>query len=288
MAAAPKVTAPADKRFRRAHVSPAAKRSWLPSRRAVAVVTIACAAVTGSLVWLAGVVVDAEALIVTRITVSGNERMSRGEVLALLDDVRGENMVLADLETWRQKLLSSPWVADAALRRQLPGTLAVAISERQPIGIARIAERLYLIDERGMVIDEFGPNYAEFDLPIIDGLASTAPASGTLVDETRAALAGRLLSELQRQPALASRVSQIDVSDARDAAVILKGDTALVRVGADRFVERVQAYLDLAPALRQRVPDIDYVDLRFDERVYVKPQTSRTGGDGTRTVGGGE
>jgi cell division septal protein FtsQ len=33
----------------------------------------------------------------------------------------------------------------------------------------------------------------------------------------------------------------------------------------------VQSYVDLAPALHQRVPDIDYVDLRFDERVYVRP-----------------
>ena len=45
----------------------------------------------------------------------------------------------------------------------------------------------------------------------------------------------------------------------------------LLRVGDSNFVERVQSYLDLAPALRERVPQIDYVDLRFDERVYVRP-----------------
>ena len=33
----------------------------------------------------------------------------------------------------------------------------------------------------------------------------------------------------------------------------------------------MQSYVDLAPALRDRVPEIDYVDLRFDERVYVRP-----------------
>jgi hypothetical protein len=36
-------------------------------------------------------------------------------------------------------------------------------------------------------------------------------------------------------------------------------------------VERLQAYFDLAPTLREQVPSIDYVDLRFDERVYVRP-----------------
>ncbi len=81
-------------------------------------------------------------------------------------------------------------------------------------------------------------------------------------------------------------MSQVDVTDARDAVLILKGDTALVRVGDDQFVERLQSYLDLVPALRERVPDIDYVDLRFDERVYVKPRVT---GPGARTLprGGG-
>jgi cell division septal protein FtsQ len=66
----------------------------------------------------------------------------------------------------------------------------------------------------------------------------------------------------------------VDVSDVRDAVLLLKGDTALVRVGDERFLERLQSYVDLAPALRDSVPEIDYVDLRFDERVYVRPQGS--------------
>jgi cell division septal protein FtsQ len=52
---------------------------------------------------------------------------------------------------------------------------------------------------------------------------------------------------------------------------MLKDDTVLVRVGADRFSERLQTYLDLLPAIQERIADIDYVDLRFDERVYVRP-----------------
>jgi cell division protein FtsQ len=172
------------------------------------------------------------------------------------------------------------------LRRVLPGTLAVAISEREPIGIARIDDGLYLIDDRGMVIDEFGPNYAEFDLPIVDGIAGD-PANGSLVDETAAALAVRLLAELREHAALAGRVSEIDVTNGRDASVILKGDTALLRIGTERFAERLQSYVDLAPALRERVPEIDYVDLRFDERVYVKPAQG-SANRATGTAGGGE
>ena len=215
---------------------------------------------------------SAESLTISRITVSGNSRISRGEVVGLLEGLRGQNMLTADLEGWRRKLLDSPWVADAAIRRVFPGTVSVAISERQPLGIGRINDTLYLVDRRGTVIDEYGPNYVEFDLPIIDGLAAHASADGMLVDEARATLAGRLLSDLAQRPDLARRVSQIDVTDARDAVLILKNDTVLVRVGDGHFIDRLQAYLDLASTLRDRIPDIDYVDLRFDERVYVRPQ----------------
>jgi cell division protein FtsQ len=283
-----KVSAPADRRFRRAHVTPARKRSWRLSWWTAARLGALAVVVAFAIYLLGTVALGADALRVSRITVHGNERMSRGEVLAILDGLRGRSMVTADLESWRQKLLNSPWVADAAIRRVLPGTLTVAISERQPMGVGRIRDVLYLVDQQGAIIDEYGPNYAELDLPIIDGLAAAPTTGGTLVDEARAALAARVLSDLHQRPDLAGRISQIDVSDPRDAVVILKGDTALVRVGEDRFADRIQSYVDLRPALRDRVPSIDYVDLRFDERVYVRPlgsgpkssrtKANRTGG----------
>jgi cell division protein FtsQ len=268
------VSAPADKRFRRAQVHPARRRSWVPSWRAAVMASLAVAAAAFGLYRAADIVDAAEALTISRITVDGTRRMSSGEVLALLEGLRGTSMVTADLESWRQKLLDSPWVADAAIRRVFPGTVTVAIEEREPLGIGRIGGALYLIDQSGTIIDGFGPNYAEFDLPIIDGLAAAPSDNGGLIDQARAALAGRVLAELQRRPDLAQRVSQIDVTDVRDAVVILEGDSALIRVGDERFVERLQSYLDLAPRLKEQVPQIDYVDLRFDERVYVRPQGS--------------
>jgi cell division protein FtsQ len=247
------------------------RRAWLGVSWRIVRVTVVFAIVLFATYHGAALVLSAEALRITTITVSGNARMSKGEVVALLDGVRGLSMVTADLEGWRLKLLTSPWVGDAAIRRVLPGTLSVSIAERQPMGIARLRGDLYLVDEEGIIVDQFGPNYAELDLPIIDGLAAAPGDGGTLIDDARAALAGRLLATLQVRPDLAKRISQVDVTDARDAVVMLKDDTTLVRLGDDAFVERLESYLDLAPTLRERVNGIDYVDLRFDERIYVKP-----------------
>jgi len=63
----------------------------------------------------------------------------------------------------------------------------------------------------------------------------------------------------------------VDVSDLHNASVILSGDPAVIYLGDDNFAQRLQTYVDLAAALRERVPSIDYVDLRFDDRVYVRP-----------------
>ena len=172
---------------------------------------------------------------------------------------------------WQERLLASPWVQEAELRRMLPARVDVEIHERRPIGIGRLAGALYLVDGRGVVIDEYGPNYAEFDLPIIDGLGAR-PATGVgVVDENRARLAARVMAALDTRPDLARMVSQIDVTDAHDAVVILEGDTVMLRLGEQDFTDRIQEYLDLGPALRERVAEIDYVDLRFDDRLYVRP-----------------
>ena len=269
------VAAPADKRFRRSHIRPSRRRSLSLTRLLTAARMLTAAGVLGGAGWYAAqVVTDSPALRVSQIHVRGNQHLARGDVLALLAGLEGEHLLLTDLEQWRRMVLGSPWVEQAVLRRVLPSTVEVVIRERTPMAIGRIRGDLYLVDEQGLVIDEFGPNYAQFDLPIVDGLADPAGDGEPNVDPTRAGLAAELLRALEGQPALMKRVSQIDVASAHDAVVLLDQDPALVHVGDEQFVERLQRYLELHEALHARVPDIEYVDLRFDDRVYVRPGKS--------------
>jgi len=278
------VSAPADKRFRRARVSPGRRSglfrvTWRQGGQAAVIAAILIYVVYRAVSF----VIDADAFTVTRIDVSGNEHLSRGEVVARLDGLLGSNMVTVDLDTWRQKLLSSSWVADASIRRVLPGTVAVSISEGQPMGIGRIGDELDLIDDRGSIIGEFGPSFAQLDLPVIDGL--TARGGDSKIDEARADLAARVLASLRTRAELAKRVSEIDVSDVRNAAVILKGDTALLRIGNEQFADRLEWYTTVAGALRDHVPAIDDVDLRFPPRVFVTSQKAAAGGRIRATTG---
>ncbi len=264
------VAVPSDKRFRRAHVKPAHQRSswgrW--GLRAVRSAAIVAVLLYGAYRGLERVA-QAHALQIDRITVKGNQRMSPGEVLAVLDGLRGQSLLWTDLEIWRRRLLSSPWVHDAEFRRSLPSTVEVVISERQPVGIGRIKGQLYLVDGRGVLIDEYGPRYAELELPIIDGLPD--PGDTGTTDAARLELAARVIASVNAKPDIAKRLSQIDVRDVHNAMVILTGESELLQLGDQQFLRRIQSYVELAPTLRAKVAGIDVVDLRFDGRVYVTP-----------------
>jgi cell division septal protein FtsQ len=216
-------------------------------------------------------VAQAGALHVDRIAVRGNQRLSTGEVLVLLEGLRGQHLLAVDLDRWQRRVMSSPWVGHASLRRVLPSTVEVTLSERQPMAIGRLGADLYLIDPDGHVIDEYGPEYAQFDLPIIDGLSAAPDQGGAAVHEGRADLANRLLASVGRRPAMLRRLSQIDVANVRDAVVLLENDTTLVHLGDDQFLERLQSYVDLSSALHDRVIDMEYADVRFDNHIYVRP-----------------
>lgn len=265
-------TVATDKRFKRAHVKPSVKRSapskhvWLAVRLLVPVLLIGYGAYRG-----VALIAASPTLQIGHMVVRGHERLSTGEVLALVEGLRGQNILGVSLDEWQNKLLASPWVESATIRRVLPSTLEINVRERRPMGIGRLGSTMYLIDHKGMIVDEYGPAYVDIDLPVIDGLGASPESSASMIDVARAEFAARVIGALSTRPEIAKQVSQIDVADLHDAVVILDGDPALLRLGDTDFVARLQQYIDLAPALRERLSGIDYVDLRFDERLYVRP-----------------
>lgn len=264
------VAVSADRRFHRARVKPARKRSlW----HRYGVVTVKYGVFAAVLLFagfrVASFVSSSPLLAISRIEPVGNRRLSTEAVDVLLGGLRGENILFADLEHWRTEVRTSAWVREVTFRRSLPSTIEVHVQERTPVAIGRLGTRLFLVDDEGQVIDEFGPQYNDLDLPIVDGLQ--AAKDDESLDPARLELATRLIGSLRQKPAIAKRLSQVNVSDVHNATILLDEDTAELRVGENHFLERVESYLTLSSTLHQRVPEMDYVDLRFDGRVFVRP-----------------
>ena len=218
--------APAERNFRRAHGEgrrrrtrgPARALSWTVARaRASALLLV----VLRRLPRAGPRVVTTPLLRVSRISVHGNVRLSSGEVAGARRRPARDAASCAS---------TSRRTGAGCSSRRGSRTSACAGCCRRPSrsscpsarrsGSCRLGPQLYLVDETGTVIDEFGPQYREFDLPIVDGLVQRrAAAARRSIDAGRAELAARVIAALgARRADLPSRLSQIDVADAHDAS----------------------------------------------------------------------
>jgi cell division protein FtsQ len=248
---------------------------------------VGAAALAGVVVIWAAVraVLLSSVLVVEAVAIEGTVRMPEGTVREVMSEVIGQPMFRVKLAEWRSKVRELSWVGDVSIRRVLPSTIVVSVTERRPLAIGRIGDSLTIIDHRGVIIDAYGPHYKDMDLPIVDGLAYADEREVSALEQSRAALAVRFFSDLQRTRDLAARVSQVDVSDADNAVVVMKGDPALLQLGDERFAERLQSYLDLADTLHDGAPEADRIDLRYGSRIFVTPVRASAA---SRRTGGGE
>ena len=270
------VSAAADRRFHRSSVKPGKRRSWQAVLRKFIVLAVGAVAMIGLIAWAAMGLMDASMFRIDRVVIQGNHRLASGEVRALLDGINDQSIFRVDLEELRARLLDSPWVADAVLWRVFPSTVQVQVTERAPLVIARLSRQVYLVDSTGVIIDSAGPQYREFDLPIVDGLL-TDGTNGTQADPRRIQLVERLLADLAPRDDLLKRVSQVDVSDPKNAVVLLDGESARLFLGDREFLARLQRYEEAAPTVREHVKASDYYDLRF-ERLFVGSSTGSDAG----------
>ena len=198
--------------------------------------------------------------------------MSRGEVLALLDGLRGR-----EHGDRRSRGVAAEAAGVAVGRRRgasaaccrAPSTWSSPSASRWASAASATACTWSI--QRGDDHRRVRPELRRVR-PADHRRPRGAAAGDGLLDRRGARRAGRprCSPALQAQPGAGrARVADRRHRRARRRRASSKDDTALIRVGDEQFVERLQSYLDLAPALRERVPDIDYVDLRFDERVYV-------------------
>ena len=289
------VKAPADKRFKRGRVKTPRKtaRRWTSLARPLAKWALVLLLVGYGTARAVALVTASPSLRISRVVVHGHRHLTPADVLSRVRMLDGENIVKADLEAARRRLLGSPWIEEATLRRQLPSTIEIHVEERQPVALARLARGgLQLVAADGMVLGPVGAAQAGFDLPIVEGLTPlpgrslSGPGVGigvpARVDPERAGLVGRLVDSLRDDETLLKLVSEVDVTDVEDAVVLLGDDPARVHLGDRDFARRVRSYRDLAPTLLQHVDAIDSADVRYDDRVFVRPARGRPRAAGTQ------
>jgi len=89
---------------------------------------------------------------VSEIITSGGKRRGPEDIASIAGITKGQNVFSIDLDAARRRLAADPWIETADLTRQLPGTIAIRVTEREASGIVAMAEGTYLVTRDGLVI----------------------------------------------------------------------------------------------------------------------------------------
>ncbi len=128
----------------------AARRlAWLPRPRWRLLISLLAAL---ALLIGAVVVLNSPLLEIRTVTVRGTAHLTP-EAVAQLSGLRGENLLVADLDAARQRLLALPLVKAVAISREWPNRVRVVVTERTPWARWEAEGQVYAIDDAGVVLD---------------------------------------------------------------------------------------------------------------------------------------
>jgi cell division protein FtsQ len=203
---------------------------------------------------------------VQKLVVSGLRRVEENEVVAKVGFEVGTNVFTTDLDEIRGRVEQLKWVRDAIVQRVLPDQIMIKVSEREPIGLARIMGDVYQFDVDAMIL-ELDPVSAS-SFPVLDGLRREDTARNLVkVQVYQKVLEGLGQTEL----------SEVHVNDAGEVSLVSASDTLLVNLGKEDFRNRWVRYLQLRPQILQQYPDAVQVDMRFKNQVIVRMRDDETG-----------
>ncbi|TMM48809.1 cell division protein FtsQ/DivIB [Qipengyuania marisflavi] len=193
---------------------------------------------------------------VSRVRVSGVERMNEQLVYERVLSEQDRPMPLVDLKYVRERLLELPWVADARVSRQLPDTLKIDIVERVPHAVLRKPGRLMLVDRQGNELEPISAKAAKGKL-LIEG-----PGAQKQVDEL-----GKLLDAA---PALKPRIASAEWVGNRRWNLIFETGQMLALPEGDAGSAALVKFAKLDGMHRLIGGKPVAIDMRVPDRAYLR------------------
>ena len=200
-------------------------------------------------------------------------RVSREQVLALLDLPTDRGLLRTDPAVLQRALETHPWIRRASVRRMFPETLAVDVQEREPVAILRTGGRDFLVDYEGVLLAE-RPAQDDETLPVLKGVdyveaVFREPWTAERL-QTGIALAGLLVQAVGRPPVV------VDLGTPGDFVAYDAGFR--LRFGDGQFGDKVDRYRQVSDRVFDRWGDRERtararkveVDLRFRDKVIVR------------------
>ncbi len=192
----------------------------------------------------------------------GNKHMTDDELKLLAGIRNDDNLITVSEKKVCEKLLRSPWIRSVSVRKELPHTLTILIQEVTPFALLEMNNQLFIINEKGDLLEELKDDPIPF-LPVIR--ANPYKESNEWLSE--ALSLARSMNEL----GFPMERNQIEIIVSKPQELTAVIDGTVVKVGSGEYNEKLKRLLELEEEIKRRNIPVDFIDLRFENRVVVKP-----------------
>lgn len=195
------------------------------------------------------------------IEVAGAVHTPRGAIDEVTKGYSGTNLFRLDIGRLQSDLGRLPWVSRVGIEKKLPDTLRIRIVERAPAALLQRGAVLQYVDEHGVAFADLSPSVGDQDLPII--------RNATGFELARAVA---LLHDLHaRDPQVFSRISEVRPVAPKGFVLFDRELATQVLANDDDLSTKWRAFYAIARAEHLGRGSIEYADLRFADRIVVKP-----------------
>jgi cell division protein FtsQ len=205
------------------------------------------------------------------VEVGASTRVSPDEIRALAGVQLGDRLLAVDPDAVAARLTTHPWILAARVRRELPSTLAIEVTERHAVASALLGA-LYLVDADGRPFKR--ATFAEADgLPVITGVTRDQYAAVRTTSEAVFRQALDLYSTYSDGHPERPKLSEVHVETRTGFSLILFEGSGEVRLGRGDFEAKLDRLDRIFGALGNRGPGAlatVYLDGPLSDRVTVR------------------
>ncbi len=178
------------------------------------------------------------------------------------------NILRLDAARIKASLEACPWVKEARVRKVFPSSLAVDVEPRRPAAILDTGGG-YLLGRDDVVIEPARPEDRN-RLPAFHD-------NGMFASDRTAKLAQAWACWEDLDAETKARVLILDVTDPENVVLKFRDDPVELRLGAESFGSKITTYLAGRDRWSHNLGPLEYVDLRFSDRIYLKagPEEAR-------------
>ena len=189
------------------------------------------------------------------IYVSGRNFTSAEVLKKAIDIEKGDSLLSFDSNRAKNKIIKHRWVEDVNIKRVLPNTIAINITERTPMALWQKDNKLQLIDRNGIIITDQNLNRFS-DLIILTGEGAPQRASS-------------LFNDFKAVPDLFYQIETAVYVSNRRWDIILKNKT-IVKLPEENITLALSSLEKLHSQDKILNKPLDFIDLRNLKRITVK------------------